>query len=472
MRHFFGYLALTTPDGDTTELVNSVRALALMDEGCRAHATWEKAEVAACRLWAGQGCWTMDSAEYSLSASSWANPAGTEDQFIDAADPRSDETAGFLPDAPGEGVGVILESPDEARIADSPTRLPLELIVTGTVIASSIRGEHLWLQWASRVLNARNHRGLGWTATLVTHCADQAAWDPLGDPTALPALDAGEPVRTTWDDPSHATLDPAAALDWPLDSGLRQLHGVKFKSIDPIFDQPLFGHEVGRRYAIRFTVDGHNMHDRPRLVGTAGGSGNWDAAEAYPLPLTVSDLTPDPDGFPGLAVPAVPTLRSGGQAFTNRWRQPDAVLRKAVLTPPLPERLHRALVITVTNPSASATVYNARIQVWDAVDGEAPPDTEVGDAYYRDITPAAEVRIAKLKPLESLVADARTGRVTLVDAAGNVVANVSNRSEGLAPPAATTIRQWVALDMSSLAGSRGDLDLELAVEFAERDEAI
>lgn len=471
MRHFFGYLALTTPDGDTTELVNGVRALALMDIGCRAHATWERPQIAACRRWLGQECWAMDSAQYGLSASSWANPAGTEDQFIDAADPRSDETAGFLPDAPGEGIGIILESPDETRVAQSPTPVPLELIVTGTVIASSIRGEHLWLQWASRALNARNHAGLGWTATLMTHCPDQTAWSGI-DPTDLPALANGEPARTTWDDPSHPTLAAAAALPWPLDSGLRQLHGVKFVAIDPIFDQPLFGHEVGRRYAIRFTVDRHEMHDRPRIVGTAGGSGNWASGEAYPLPLEPSDLTPNPDGFPGLAVPPLPTLRSGVQAESNRWRQPDQVLRESVLTPPLPERLQRSLIITVTNPSATKTVYNARVRVWDAVDGEAPPDTQVGDAFYRDVAPVAEVRIARLDPLEAVKADARTGRVTLIDATGTTVANVSNRSEGLSPPAPTNVRQWVSVDMSSDAGSYGDLDLELRVDLAECDEAI
>lgn len=469
MRHFFGILTLTTPDGDTTELVNGLRALALMDEGCRAHGTWQKVEVNACRQWAGQSCWAMDPAEYSPDTGSFVNPGWAADGFIDAADPRSDETAGFLPDAPAEGLGIILESPDESRVAGSATHVPLELLVTGTVIASSIRGEHLWLQWASRALNAKNHHGLGWRATLLTHCPDETTWAGV-DVTDLPALDAGEPVRTTWDDGAHATLDPAVPLAWPDDSGVREAHGVRFVAIDPIFDQPLFGHEVGRRYGIRFTVETHTMHDRPRLVGELTGA--WDETEAYPLPLEVSDLTPDPDGFPGLAVPPVPTLRAGLQAITNRWSYPDEVLRKAVLTPPLPERLTRALVITVANPSTTATVYNARVLVWDAVDGEAPPDTVNGDAYYRDAAPVGEVRIARLLPEESIVADARTGQVTLIDASGTVVANVSNRSEGLAPPQPTNLRQWVAVDMSASAASYGDLDLELTVRFAECDEVI
>lgn len=481
MRHLLGYLQLEDPAGNCVELVNGARTLALMArEECRAHPSWHLSSSP--RAWDGLSCWAFDSGQYGETPALWDDPGGAQDPnpWEDPDDPRTFEVAGFLPDAPGAGVGVIIESPVEERVMSSPRVEPLELLITGTIVAGSSRGEQVFLSWLTRTLTDPYSFLQGWKATVFTHCPDPDEWAGITDPFDLPVVDPGAPVVTAWDDPSPATLEAfAGATEWPLDSGIREVFDVRFKSIDPLSDQPLFPHCVGRRIAIRFTVGRHRWYDRPRTLAELGGAGSWDAGETYATALDVTDGTPpdefDPDaGAPGLAVPDRVGAWSGLISRPGRWKLPDAVLRVSTLTPPRPASLTDRVVVTVHNPSVVSTVYNARIVFWEAFVGYPRPDSVVGDAFYRNRTPDAELRIVRLEPSETITFDGRTGRTKLTRP-GVVLTAVAGRVEGPAgvrvdaPVLRCDERYWVAVELSADAGSYADLDLEVSVDAAEQD---
>lgn len=490
MKHLLGYLHLEDPAGNCVELINGARTLALMRaarldpagaDGCRVSPAWQLRDDLAA-AWDGNDCWAFNSGQYGADSAQWDDPLEDQDlnPWEDTDDPATAETAGFLPDAPGAGLGVLLESPTEARVIESDRVEPLELVITGTVVAGTARGESAWLQWANRVLTDPYTYRVGWKATTFTHCPDEDEWaatlaglgpfDPL--PT-LPADPNGEPTYTTWDDPTPNVL--AAFTDptpFPLDSGVWQLFDVKFRSIDPLLDQPLFPHCVGRRYAIRFDVKRHTVYDRPRLLATVGGTGTWNAAETYSNPLEVGSPTIAVDpldlGPPGVGVPLRPGRQSGLLGRSGLWALPDSCLRETGLTPARPVTLTDQLIIEISNPSVESWVYNARIRFWEAIVDYPHPDTQVGDEFYRDLTPTAEVRIVKIGPSETLEYDGRTRRVTLRrpgvvfdTVPGRIVGTAGSRVEP--PPLRCDRRYWVAVELSADAGSYGDLDLEVTV---------
>lgn len=463
------------------ELVNGARTLALMEEGCRKHRFWSERDISSVRRWYGNECWAFDSGQYGTEPSLWEDPAGEQDlnPWEDSDDPRTQEVAGFLPDAPGNGLGVIIESPVESRIMDSNRIEPLELVITGTVVAGTDRGEHVYLKWLTQTLTDPLSFRTGWTATVFSHCPVEEDWAAVADPLDIPADDAGEPARTTWDDPASPTLDEFTdPTPFPLDSGLWQLFDVRFVSIDPLTDGPLFPHCVGRRYAIRFTVKVHRWFDRPRTLATLGGTGNWATGETFTNPLQVGSaaLIPDPldPGPPGLAVPTSPGSWPGLRSLSSRWALPDSCMRVAALTPPRAATLQDRLVVTVTNPSLTKTVHNARVRFWEAFVGYAPPDTVPGDEFYRDRTPDAEIRVVRLGPAETIVFDGRTGR-SVLSTPGRIIPGVAGRVEGpsgarVEPPVLRCDRRfWVAAEMSSSDASYGDLDLEVTVKGAQQD---
>lgn len=480
MRHLLGYLQLEDPTGKCVELVNGARTLALMArEECRAHPSWRMSLSP--RRWDGNECWAFDSGQYGEEPSLWADPGGDQDPnpWEDPADPRTAEVAGFLPDAPGDGVGVIIESPVEDRVMSSARVEPLEMIVTGTIVAGSSRGEQVWLSNLTRTLTEPFGFVQGWKATVFTHCPDADEWAGVADAFDLPVEDPQAPVVTAWDDPDPAVLEPfAGEPEWPLDSGLRELFDVRFKSVDPLSDQPLFPHCVGRRIAIRFEVGSHRWYDRPRTLAELGGAGEWDTDETFVTPLEPSDgvepwspYTADP---PGVAVPSSVGAWSGLLSRSGRWRLPDAVMRRAALTAPRPATLQDRIVVTVSNPSTTKSVHNARVLFWAALVGYPRPDSTVGDAFYRDREPDAELRITRLDPAETVVFDGRTGR-TLLRRPGRVFPNVSGRVEG---PSGTSVdapvlrcdeRYWACVEMSADSRSYGDLDLLVTIQAAEQD---
>ena len=470
MKHFLGYLSVTDAAGVTTEIINATTTLNLIGTGvCRSHADWNLTDVNNCRRWLGADCWITTAADYTPGVGSFANPGGIEDPWDDPANPSTQETCGFLPDAPGYGLGIMTESPTEDRITESDFRLPLEFIVTGTVVAGTEQGEHAWPQWAKRVLEVKQPNGF--TATVVTACSNQATWAGV-DPLTLAPLPTNAPARTTWNDPAAPVFTDGATQTWPAQSGVREMYGVRFVGIDALSDQPFFGHEVGMRYALRFTVDGYRMCDRKHLIESVATA--WVPAEAYSLPLDVY-TAPAADPLPGLAVPSENLLRSGQQNFAGRWAYPDQVMRKAALTPKLPDQHRSGITVQVYNPSATATVYNSRVRIWDAIDNVAPPDTELGWATYADTETVYELRIVALGPGETITADGRSGMVTVASATETLsVSDLASIAEGAtAPPIFQGGSQrWICAEVSTIAGSYGDLDLEYSCWFAESDEII
>lgn len=489
MKHLLGYLQLEAPTGDCVELINGARTLALMRaaranpsgaDGCRVHPFWDERSISSLRAWNGNECWAFDSGQYGADSALWADPGGSQDlnPWEDSDDPRTAEVAGFLPDAPAEGRGLIIESPAENRVLTSTRVEPLEFIVTGTVVAGSERGEHIWLEWATRTLTHPCAYDTGWMATVFTHCPDESVWSPIPDPVfPRPADPSGEPTYTTWDDPSPPVVtDWTDPTPWPLDTGSRQMFDVRFVSIDPLTDEPLFPHCVGRRYAIRFAVGKHRWFDRPRSLATVGGAGTWSAGEVYSNPLSVGSATPDPDdpGPPGLVIPSLSARSTGLRGRPGRWSLPDGALREAALTPPRPATLEDRVIVAITNPSVTSTVYNARIRFWQAIIGQPHPNTQVGHAFYRDRVPeGGELRITEIGPTETLTFDGRTNRVSLSTPGSGSTRNVPGRVEGPtgtrveSPSLQCDVRYWVAVDLSADSGSYGDLDLEVVITAAE-----
>lgn len=491
MKHMLGYLRLDTEDGTSIEVINGARTLGLMraaaadplgragPDGCRVHPFWSAREISGILVWEGNDCWSFDSGQYGENPALWENPAGVQDPnpWEDPNRPADFEVAGFLPDPPGVGLGVQLESPNEARIAESNRNQPLELSITGTVVAGQSRGESAWLQWLNRELAGDANKDRRWQATVYTHCADEAAWAVIPDPDNIPAPDPEAPVYTTWDDPTPNVLLPfAGATPWPLDSGLWQLLDVEFFDIDPLTDQPLFPHCVGRRYVIRLGAFQHDAYDRSEVFGTIGGAGNWNAGETYTNPLEVgspvnnqppSVLTP-----PGLDVPNFPGRGAGLITRSGRWSLPDSCLRNSLLTTQRASTYREQLIAIIHNPSPTETVYNARIRLWEAVDGQTFPNTQVGDAFYKDIDPFIELRIIKVEPGETLTFDGRTQRATLVNN-GTTYTSIQGRIETPesvrleAPSLDAPARYWVAVELSADAGSYGDLDLEVTIRGAQ-----
>lgn len=485
MKHLLGYLELTHPDGSAVEVINGARTLGLINaaragaagDACRVHGFWDERAITGLRVWQGNSCAFVDSGQYGTDSSLWDNPAGSQDPnpWETSADPSTAEVAGFLPDAPAPGFGLQLESPTEARITESTRTEPLELIVTGTVVAGTERGESAWLRWLTCTLEDTDAQRDGWTAAVFTACPDPAVWDLIPDPDAIAIDDAEEPVYTTWDDVSpNNVVAYTGSLTFPPHSSYWDLFDVRFASIDPLTDQPLFPHCTGRRYAIRFTVGRQRAYDRPRVGPTLGGA--WTAGETYSNPLTVGnpvDQTPDGVlGPPGVELPVTSRLRSGLISRSGRWSLPDSCLREAALLPPRPPMLRDELVVTINNPSLTETVHNARVRFWPAEIGQPHPNTQVGDTHYRDIEPDAELRIVKVEPGETLVWDARTQRVSLTLSDGTYYAAVPGRIESSdgarlrTPTLEGDTRYWAVAELSADSGSYGDLDLTVQVNTA------
>lgn len=487
MKHMLGYLHLEDPTGRCVELINGARTLGLIRaarsnpagaDSCRVHPAWSINDSD--RAWNGNQCWAFDSGQYGADPALWDDPLAGQDlnPWQDDDDPATAEVAGFIVDAPGRGLGAVLESPVSARVLESTRVEPLELVITGTVVAGSARGESAWLQWVTRVLTDPYSYRTGWKATMFTHCPDADAWadalaglGPFDPPPVAPAVDAGAPPVTTWDDPTPPTLtESTAPTPFPTDAGLWQLFDVKFVSIEPLTDQPLFDHCVGRRYAITFSVGRHNVYDRPRELATIGGAGAWAPAEIYTNPLDIGSPVAEPDpsflGPPGVAVPVRPGRQSGLLGRSGLWSLPDSCLRIAALTPARPSTLTDQLIIRISNPSVSAPVYNARIRLWDAYVGYPRPDTIAGDEFYRARPPVAEIRVVRIEPAETLIYDGRTRRITLqtlgqfhTTVPGRIVGTTGSRVQP--PPLRCNQRYWAAVELSADSRSYGDLDLSV-----------
>ena len=143
------------------EIFNNCRTLAYMRNGFerRMPAVWRNAIF-------GDGdchdccCHTFDEGDYTTIDG--PNPA----PWFDPTIPASREVFGFLVDADS----MVIESPNSSRLSGNRSARP-EMIVAGTVIASSVRGENYFIRWLSTQLNNCCQRCSGLMLSMFESCA-------------------------------------------------------------------------------------------------------------------------------------------------------------------------------------------------------------------------------------------------------------------------------------------------------------
>ena len=149
------YLSLESADGACIEVVNQCRTLRNMTERGRAAAEWEENESApeACGC-----CWVHDDIDDSDG-----------DPWVDPDNPATLEAAGILIDAPGDGIGFWIESPQSTDFRAARGSRNLQMFFTFTIVSATRRGELALLHWLTDVLDDCCNRCEGFIAVSYTH---------------------------------------------------------------------------------------------------------------------------------------------------------------------------------------------------------------------------------------------------------------------------------------------------------------
>lgn len=462
------YLRLTTVDGRTFEVVNGARTLSHLRAG-RAAAAWSTQGGA--RLWDGAEAWQFNEGNYEIDPTA---ADGNPDPWWDPQAPEALQVAGVLVDPPGDGVGFELESALSDRIARSSRVEPAELSMTFTVVAQSEAGERQVLNRLAKDLKDLTCDGVTAHVYALAPCVDDFAdlivdgqvAAPIPDPVAPSAPPGGHC------DPNPPTLEPyPLALPTRIDDGYRELAGVRFVSLEPIFDAPVFPGCVGQRYRMRFEVDRGRWHSRSEHICSIGGTGSWNECDEISEPFTICE-------------PVDTTVTCGPERTFGRRRirttsslycTPGCHLRKSCLTAPQPVSSTGRIVAEVH--AGSAEIFNASVKVWEAVDGLPDPSTAVGAKLYRARAVAWEANIPHLRAGDRLVLDGRTQSATLLCGSGETftgggVVEGTGGSRWDPPALEAGDRYWIAFDLSNDPRSRGALDASLTVNISREEVPI
>lgn len=424
--------------------------------------------------WDGCCCWTFQAETY--------DPDINPDPWFDPLNPATAEVAGALVDPPSsEGTGFYLEPSISPRFFEEDGFGPLEMYATFTVVSATARGERAWIDWLQQTLMSECDRCDGHTAEIRLECpCPPDDFDGVIDadgclipPTAPDAQAPPEPVDKC---DSTGPLepwqgDPPAVQDY----GVRQLLQVRFKGLEQLTDGDLW-ECAGNRYKILFDVENHEWFGDPILQCTLGGT--WDRCSCLCEPAELCspvDLPDDcgPEHFESAETfetfPPVTRVGSldtvGGRiAMQGRYVRPEKFLLDACLTTPQPASVTNRLKIVVRN--GGQEIRNAKIIVWEALEGTARPDTQSGWATYRTFEPVFEMPIIRLRPFETVTRNADCSvevvcnNGTSVSGTGIVEPDVS----GCCGPVLTCGRRfWVALQLPCVDEWAGNYDLSADV---------
>ena len=136
MSFLLPYIQLTGADGSCIELVNNCRLLHNLNNEPQQFdtSTWNQNRVSAEKCGC---CWVHDSV--------FDEDGFVPNPWLDEANPATSEVAGIMVDAPGEGLGLWVQSSGEADFRSDPSAR-LELTMTFTIVSKTRRGELAFLQ--------------------------------------------------------------------------------------------------------------------------------------------------------------------------------------------------------------------------------------------------------------------------------------------------------------------------------------
>lgn len=451
------YLAINDGTG-CVELVNNARTLAYIARPTvpRPAGSWMINETAACDQ---HSCAEFNEADYTWPADWDGNPAPWADPAIAA----SGEFFGLLLD----GGSMTLEAGWSSRrrggsVFDRQSYTPRLLTITGTIISSSNRGTAYGEEWLVRQLLGKNcapgRRGV-FDARVLKHCPDPAAPEFAGwVPYVAPPLPYGQWIdrvsgeviapamwgSNEWGTPllfdivrplipgSDPCSDPADAQPFfadadtamPLpDLGWRDLHRVRFLSLEDLDDEPMPLCE-GKRVVITCEVLGEGTWwpDDERWSHWTLMSRAFDPETAKPIDWTNFTVTvDDPCGSCGVpcrchdaslpAIGALPPI-----LLPDCYRQPLVEVSVSTVTPALPWSVEAAMTVEITGGRWG--LENVAVKVWEALDGIPDPATALGCRVYSQRQPCSVAQIAGIPSNTTLRIDGRRGRV-LLDCAGS-----------------------------------------------------
>jgi len=123
------------------EVLNNCRVLAYLSNSYNRnlHPVWRNADLSGCGC-----CHVMDDADYTFPGDTPNNPA----PWFDPSNPASGEAFGFLVDLDG----FNLESGNTSRLSGGRGGRQ-EITITGSVVASSTRGNNYFVRWLLSTLN-------------------------------------------------------------------------------------------------------------------------------------------------------------------------------------------------------------------------------------------------------------------------------------------------------------------------------
>ena len=472
MAELMAYLQLIRPNGQTVEIFNGARTLSHLRAG-RAADAWQLTPDN--RNWDGAEPWPINQGDYEID-STLTDGTANPDPWWDPQDPRTTEVAGFLIDPPGPSTGFVIEPAYSTQRVSAQGVPDLQGSITGTVVTRTRGGERSFVENLLRTLDECCDACDGVTARVLADIPCETDLVPLIDEfgnLTNPSTDPGAPpAPADYCDENPPVLTPyAATLPNLIEDGIRDIPGVRFRSFDPIFDQPVFPGCVGQRYRLTFDIRSSTWYGRPVPVCSIGGPGAWPECGELSMPFRRCSGTSTSAIECG---PTRPFARRQTQLSSSRWIQPRCFRRLVCLTPPQPQSVTTRLLATLTN--GSGTVHNAALRVWRAIEGYPAPDTKLGADIYNNIEPVWSARVPVLRPHEELRLDGRTGTVTLHCQTGETVTGggLVEGPSGSAwfPPAfSCDDRHWIALDLSADARSQGNNDIAARFELA-REEII
>lgn len=450
------YLSITDPvTGKCTEIVNGARTLSLMRQG-RAADGWEIREC----YWPGQDAWMFNENNYG-------DPTVNTDPWYDEQKPESQEVAGFLVDGPGDGRGFQLESPTSTRIMQATGRPPLEMYITGSVVAASKQGERHWLEWFDRTMLDCCVKCVGFRAEVFAHIPCPDDFEPYiptgGGRPVLPPVDSGAPPEVEVCEPNPPVLERySLPLPVQLDDGHRELLAVRYVGRDEL---PSSRAEcAGRRWQLRFEVSHPAWYQRSVSLGDF--SGGWDECDAMLEPFDICSTATTTETACG----TTDTFRRRRTLTTNsRFVVPSCFIRKAFLTAPLPWTSTGRISGLIRNSGAS-TINNIRLQVWPAFEGRPSPATDQGRKDYAGIAPVVEALIPEMNPGDQIRLDGRTGEVELICITGDTktgsgIVETSSGASWFPPSLQCDAQYWVALDLPA-EGEAGSYDIDADISVS------